>query len=682
MEQPDQPSACSLDWLLDSGLDPAQAERLARALACADRVDAPLERWALVCREGLEPSFAASVHERVYRHVYRDWPSDSGPPPAWIPPPDITTRSNLGRLIDRLGLRDVERFRQWAIDDRPGFWRVLAETLTIAFDEPWTSILDPSEGFERPRWFPGSRMNITRSCFQQPPDTVAIVEHSEVGPPRQISYGALESLTNQVANGLQAAGIRPGDAVGVMLPLTIEAVAILLGTIRAGGVVIGIPESFATPEIALRLRLGRARVMITQDQIVRRGQRLPLLAKLDPIEGLARIVICTEGTPALRPETDRTWTDFLSPDTTFDPVSLPPEAHAVILFSSGTTGEPKAIPWSHTTPIKCAADGWLYHDIQPGDVVAWPSSMGWMMGPWLVFATLINGGTIALYEGHPGTEGFCRFVQDAGVTILGVVPSLVAAWRAGGWPSCFDWTRIKAFGSTGECSRPDDMRDLMSRAGYKPVIEYCGGTEIGGGYLTSTMLRPNAPSCFNTVAFGIELDVRDPAGEPAARGEAFLIGPSIGLSTELLNRDHHATYFADTPPHDPPLRRHGDQVACLPDGFFRVLGRVDDTMNLGGIKISAVEIEQVLEHHPLVRESAAVASNEDGGPDRLVAYVVPEGVVTDLGALRKELQSLLNGRLNPLFRLSEVVLVEQLPRTASNKLMRRLLRDEPGSGKP
>jgi acetyl-CoA synthetase len=330
--------------------------------------------------------------------------------------------------------------------------------------------------------------------------------------------------------------------------------------------------------------------------------------------------------------------------------------------------------------IKAAADGLLYHDIQPGDVVAWPSSPGWMMGPWLVFAALMNRGTIALYDGHPGTEGFCRFVEEAGVTQLGVVPSLVAAWKANGWPSSCDWRRIKLFGSTGESSNPADMLYLMAQAGYRPVIEYCGGTEIGGAYITSTLLRPNAPSCFNAVACGIELAIRDEHGRPADCGEGFLIGPSVGLSTELLNRDHHETYFAGTPEGEggAPLRRHGDQIERLPNGYYRVLGRVDDTMNLGGIKVSAVEIERVLNRHPLVNESAAVAVAADaGGPGRLVAYVVPTRPDLDADALRRELQSLLGEQLNPLFRLSAVVLVEALPRTASQKMMRRLLRAGP-----
>ena len=267
--------------------------------------------------------------------------------------------------------------------------------------------------------------------------------------------------------------------------------------------------------------------------------------------------------------------------------------HTNILFSSGTTGEPKAIPWTHLTPIKCATDAMLLHDVRPDDVLAWPTSLGWMMGPWLIYAALLNQATIALY--HPGPKGadFGRFVRDAGVTMLGLVPTLVRIWRQSGCMEGIDWSRIRRFSSTGECSDPEDQLYLMALAGYRPVIEYCGGTEIGGGYVSATMDQPAAPATFTTPAFGLDLAIRDEHGQPATDGELFLVPPSVGLSTELLNDDHHDVYLADTPIADGrPLRRHGDHMQRLPGGYYRALGRVDDTMNLSGIKVSSAEIER------------------------------------------------------------------------------------------
>jgi acetyl-CoA synthetase len=666
----------SLEGLARLGLSDGEPRELLRGLADASAIEMPTDRWEFLSRQVLRPHHPAPVHEAVYRETYKNWDARNGPPPAWLPPSDVRSRSNPGRLLDALGFATEAELRTWALRDRAGFWDAMVRTLEVWFDRPYDAVLDLADGPERPRWFRGGLLNITRSCFQFDPAAVAVREESERGVRREVTYGELEQLSDRVAGGLARAGLVPGDAVGLLLPMTVEAVAALLGIVRAGCVAVGVAESFAPPEVALRLRLGGARMVVTQDEIHRRGTRLPLYAKLAACEGVRAVVIASTGESTELRSGDARWDDFLAPRETIAPVVRQPGDHITVLFSSGTTGEPKAIPWTHATAIKAAVDGYLYHDIQPGDVVAWPSSPGWMMGPWLVFAALINHGTIALYDGHPATEGFCRFVEKAGVTQLGLVPSLVATWRAHGWPSACDWRRIKLFGSTGECSNPGDMLDLMARAGYRPVIEYCGGTEIGGAYVTSSLLLPNAPSCFNTVAYGIGLEIRDEEGREADVGEGFLIGPSVGLSTELLNRDHHETYFAGVPESGELLRRHGDRIERLPGGFFRVLGRVDDTMNLGGSKVAAVEIEGVLNRHPLVRESAAVAVRAaEGGPDRLVAYVVPVRSDVDAEALRRDLQALLGAQLNPLFRLSEVVTVESLPRTASNKLMRRLLRD-------
>ena len=216
--------------------------------------------------------------------------------------------------------------------------------------------------------------------------------------------------------------------------------------------------------------------------------------------------------------------------------------------------------------------------------MAWPTNLGWMMGPWLIYASLINRATIALYYGVPTGADFLRFVRDAQVNMLGVVPSLVRSWRSVNALHGIELSALRAFSSTGECSNPEDMHWLMAQAGYRPVLEYCGGTELAGGYLACSMIQPARPASFTTPCLGIDMVLFDENETPCDSGEAFLISPSVGMSTALLAGDHRSVYYEGTPYWNGQItRRHGDRVKRLGAAHYRVQGRADDAMNLGGI---------------------------------------------------------------------------------------------------
>jgi acetyl-CoA synthetase len=278
----------------------------------------------------------------------------------------------------------------------------------------------------------------------------------------------------------------------------------------------------------------------------------------------------------------------------------------------------------------------------------------------------------------PTGREFVDFVADTGVTVLGVVPSIVAAWRTAGVLDDSPWSRVRVISSTGEASVPADCAWLMAHAGGVPVIEYCGGTEIGGGYVTGTVLQAAIPATFTTPTLGIDVRILDDEGDPSDNGELFLVPPSIGMSQSLLHQDHHQVYYGDLPNIDVPLRRHGDQMEHLPNGYYRALGRVDDTMNLSGIKVSSAEIERAIAAIDGVAESAAVAVlPPEGGPSRLVVYAVADDPAeADVDRWKEEMQQAIRSRLNPLFKVHDVVLIDELPRTASAKVMRRSLRAE------
>ena len=617
-----------------------------------------------------------------YIQIFADRDPSLAPAPAWVPEPERLQHANISAMMHELAIDDYHAFHHWTVDNRAQFWDRVINRLGIRFSRQPDQILDLAAGASQPTWLPGAALNVVSSCFgEEGYDMAVVVGREDTDELVAVTYSELDMLVNLVANGLAAAGFTPGDAIALYMPMNLECVAAYLGIIRAGCVVVSIADSFAVPEVARRLEIANAAAIITVSSFQRGGRSIELYQTVRDAGDTRAIVITTPGfsEEELR-DGDLLWGDFLDDAPGFETLTAAPDAVINILFSSGTTGDPKAIPWNHLTAIKCAMDGHFHHDIQRGDVVAWPTNIGWMMGPWLIFATLINRGCIALYEGLPSGEGFARFVHSAGVGMLGVVPSLVRAWRDRGSCDGVDWSRINILSSTGEPSNRHDYLWLMSRTGYRaPVIEYCGGTEIGGAYITGSVVQAASPATFSTPALGLDLVVLDEEGRPVPEGEegeVFLIPPSIGLSQTLLNRDHDEVYHESCPtgPNGEVLRRHGDQIARLPGGYFRAQGRADDTMNLGGIKVSSLELERVLERHPAVYEAAAVAVQPEGeGAEKLVVFaVLAEEIAHE--ELQRDLGGTLANELNPLFKLHDLVIVDSLPRTASNKLMRRELR--------
>lgn len=617
-----------------------------------------------------------------FQQLVKARPRTAPPLAAWSPEPQNRVASNIGQVMRERGVADYRTFHDWTARKRAEYWRLVLKRLQWPFRKDPKLILANEDDAENPQWLPGAEYNAADACFQAPRDKVAIVTASERDPtPRHVTYGELEALTNRFANGFVGAGFQVGDPVALYMPMNVECVAAYLGIVRAGGVVVSVADSFAPMELSNRVSLADAKAIVTIHTLKRGSSTIALYEKVKQADAPTAIVLPGdhEGELALR-EGDTTWTDFLSDSTDFTSVAGPPERPTNILFSSGTTGDPKAIPWTQLTPIKAAADGHFHQDIHAVDVVGWPTNIGWMMGPWLIYASLVNHAAMALYEGAPTTKGFCRFLQDAGITIVGLVPSIVRKWKDANALDDVDLGNVRVFTSTGEASNAHDYLWLMSRANYDaPIIEYLGGTEIGGGHITGTVLQPASPATFTTPALGLDFVVLDESGQqvgPGQLGQLFLIPPSIGLSQRLLNRDHHEEYYADSPegPRGETLRSHGDEVQVLAGGYWAAQGRADDTMNLGGIKVASVELERAMDNHGAISETAAVAVRPGGGgADQLVVFAVTREHV-DESMLQAELQELIKTELNPLFRIHDVVVVDELPRTASNKIMRRRLR--------
>jgi acetyl-CoA synthetase len=624
----------------------------------------------------LRSSFA--FYRAIFKGFYPNWQKESVA--AWVPTEKEISTMNITDCMKEANQPDYKAFHTWSHACPEDFWKIMIKRLHIVVDTSFEKVADFTQGVEHPQWLKGTTMNIVESCFHEKPACPAIIYRNRKGVDLSLSYEALQQEVARVACSLRHQHIQSGDAIAIIMPMTIEAIVSYLSIIYAGGIVVSIPDSCAIEEIKKRIAIANVKMVITQDKIVWRHTAYALYEKIVAAQAPQTIVISAEKDAVPLRAGDIRWEDFLKEEFSFSAKMAYPEEYTNILFSSGTTGEPKGIPWTHTTPIKCAADAYLHHNIKSGDVLAWPTNLGWMMGPWLIYAALLNKATIAVYEGAPTERGFGEFMQAANVTMLGLVPSIVKSWRTSRCMEGLSWPHLKVFSSSGEPSRQEDMLYLMFLAGYKPIIEYCGGTEIGGAYITNTMTAPIALARFNTPALGLDFVILNEKGKLSQEGEVAIVPPSIGLSTTLINKDHHEVYFKDMP-HSPEgklLRRHGDELLQDEHHFYTILGRADDTMKLNGIKVSAIEIENALTHLPHVLETVAISvAPPTGGPSELIIYaVMKEKIAHNKEKLKKEMQAAISQHLNPFFKIHEVILIDQLPRTHSNKIQRRKLREK------
>ncbi|GAB2209565.1 hypothetical protein Droror1_Dr00026784 [Drosera rotundifolia] len=665
--------------------------------------------WRSITRHVLSPDLPFSFHRELYYGCYGEFGGDA---PAWVPELENARSTNVGQLLEKHGYKFLGAkykdpisnfcdFQEFSVCNPEVYWQSIFEEMGISFFNPPRCILHENPSYPGGQWLPGAVVNPAYSCLSlsgvRNGGDVAILwrdEEDDDLPVKKLTLDELRSKIWLVAHALGTLGLTRGSAIAIDMPMNVASVVIYLAIVLAGHVVVSIADSFAPAEIAARLKISQAKAIFTQDAIVRGGKSIPLYSRVVDAKSPMAIVILSkdfQSSIKLR-EGDMSWNDFRervrdSKLGELVAVELPVEAVTNILFSSGTTGEPKAIPWTCATPLKAAADAWCHMDIRKGDVVAWPTNLGWMMGPWLVYASLLNKASIALYNGSPLGAGFAKFVQDAKVTMLGVIPSIVRVWRTANSTAGYDWSAIRCFGSTGEASNVDEYLWLMGRAGYKPVIEYCGGTEIGGAFVTGSLLQPQVLAAFSTPAMGCSLFILGSDGAPIPEkmsgfGELALGPLMFGASHTLLNGDHYKVYFEGMPSWNGKiLRRHGDIFELTAKGYYRAHGRADDTMNLGGIKVSSVEIERICNQMDAnVLETAAIGvPPAEGGPEQLVITVVlrdENGPAIDLNILKTSFSKAIQEQLNPLFRVSHVIVLPSLPRTATNKVMRRVLRQQ------
>ncbi|MDA3645783.1 acetate--CoA ligase [Saccharopolyspora indica] len=585
--------------------------------------------------------------------------------------------------------------------DRDAFWAEQAEKLH--WDTKWDQVLDWS-GAPFAKWFVGGKLNVAYNCVDRHVeagngDRVAIHWEGEPGDSREITYAELQREVSRTANALAALGIGAGDRVAIYLPMLPEAVFAMLACARLGAMHSVVFGGFSSEALRTRINDAEAKVVITADGQYRRGKAMPLKANVDAAveetPSIEHVVVVkrTGGEVAWNDARDKWWDDVLEgqPDT-HTPEAFDAEQPLFILYTSGTTGRPKGI--LHTSGGYLTQAAYTHSnvfDLKPESDVYWcTADIGWVTGhTYIVYGPLANGATQVIYEGTPNSphEGrHWEVVQKYGVTIYYTAPTTIRTFMKWGAdiPAKYDLSSLRLLGSVGEPINPEAWIWYRKNIGgdRTPIVDTWWQTETG-----AIMISPlpgataTKPGSAQRPLPGISAKVVNEAGEEVPNGGGGLLvldkpWPSMlrGIwGDDARYRETYWSKFADL-----GYYFAGDGAKYDDDGDIWLLGRVDDVMNVSGHRISTTEVESALVSHPNVAEAAVVGASDPTTGQGIVAFVILRGGVDDAAsgeAALKELREHVSSEIGPIAKPRQIMIVPELPKTRSGKIMRRLLRD-------
>lgn len=619
---------------------------------------------------------------------------------TWHPTPEHQRDANWTRFLAFAGLADYPALEHKVARDPDWFWEKLIAFLDVRFQTPFTTVRDLSAGVAHARWCVGARMNMTETLLDRHLQAgrgahPAIVFEAENGATRSLTYAELTHEVDKLTSGLMRDGIRPGDVVGLFMPMVPEAVIAFLAIVRAGGVVLPLFSGFGEAALASRLGDADAVAVIAAEGTVRRGKPSPMKAALDSALAHAptvrRVIVApTSGTCTMQAGRDLWWDEVAQPCEAVPPVIVDAEHPMMVIYTSGTTGKPKGTVHTHCGfTVKTGEDYLLAFDLKPTDRWLWMSDMGWLVGPIQIVATLMAGATLLLAEGgpdYPQTGRLWRMVQDHRLTMLGLSPTIARLMKGHGAEEVerYDLTSLRAIASTGE---PWDLASwawMMEYVlkGRGPLMNNVGGTEMGGILATNILYSIKPTSFFGPIPgtgadIVLENGARAQAGEV---GELVMGTPCIG-TTRGLWRDEER-YLDGYWSRFEGLWTHGDWASRDADGYWFIHGRSDDTIKLAGKRTGPAEIEALLLATGKVKDAAAIGVPDPVKGSAVVCTVVPAAGIAADEALATQLSRAITAGLGGPFKPQRIIFVSDLPRTRNLKVMRRVIRAVLTGGSP
>ncbi len=610
----------------------------------------------------------------------------------------------------RLDAAKLKALRDFAAKDHAGFWARLAHT-EINWQKPFSVVLDESKA-PNYRWFTDGTLNASWNCLDRHldrrGDKVAIVGEGEQGDVRRLTYRQLHAEVCKLANGLKSLGVKKGDRVNIYLPMTPEAVIAMQACARIGAIHSVVFGGFSAQSLKDRIEDAGARLLITADGSHRGGHIVELKKAAD--EALAggsktieKVVVYqrTKHEVPMQQGRDLWWHELTAKQSAECPPEWVEAEHPLyLLYTSGSTGKPKGIQHStagYLLGVHLTMQ-WVF-DIRDDDVFWCTADVGWVTGhSYVCYGPLSNGAAIVMYEGAPvipDAGRFWKICQDHKVTIFYTAPTAIRALAKAGeeFPNKYDLSKLRLLGTVGEPINPEAWMWYHRVIGKEklPIVDTWWQTETGMIMMSPVPgAMPTKPGSCTQPLPGVVADVVDEAGKPVTdpgKGGLLVITkpwPSMLRTIWGDNERYLQTYwsqFRNAPAAGGGSKQMlyvaGDSTHRDADGYYWIMGRVDDVLKVSGHRLGTMEVESALVAHPRVAEAAVVGRPHEIKGEAIAAFVIcrgPRPTGAEAEALVKELRDFVGKTMGPVAKPDDIRFADGLPKTRSGKIMRRLLR--------
>jgi acetyl-CoA synthetase len=611
--------------------------------------------------------------------------------------------SRVALFMQKHGIADWQQLVRRSTDDIEWFWSSFNQFAGVQWSHDYERVLDLTDGFEWARWFVGGKTNIAYNCLDWHlvkgrqagarksvgGGELALIWENEAGEHKELTYAQLDHLSGQVAAYLADLGLQPGDPVGCYMPMIPEVVAVLFGCLKFGAPIVPVFSGYGAHALQARMSDSRVRVLFTADGGIRRGSLIEIKKDVDEAaEGLPDlqnvVVVKNRANKVNWHDSRDVWFDqaVLSRKPITANFDLPAESPSMYLYTSGTTGKPKACVHTHAGAVaQIAKEHGFAFDVRHGNRFFWLTDIGWMMGPWEMIGVTYWGGTMVIYEGapnFPAKDRLWQLVEDLHVNTLGISPTAVRVLKAQGdeFVDSHQFESLRLLGSTGESWDLESYMWFFERVGKRrcPIINISGGTELVGCLLMPLPVMPLKPCSLGAPGLAMDVAVFDGDGKSVANEIGHLVckQPAPSMTKGFLGEPdrYKETYFSRFP----GVWYHGDWAKVDDDGQWFLFGRSDDTIKVAGKRVGPGEVESVILEHTAVAEVAVIGVPHAIKGEALICFVVLMPKVDPADTLAQEIKTLIAEQLGHVLKPEKIEFVQALPKTRSGKIVRAAIR--------